>query len=838
MGRAWPCLLALALCLAGPSLWAQPLGSQQRAVDEAEAIFQRAVTVQERGLRKQAERLFLDAEHKFRVLLRLSPRNAHVLGRLSAILHRQRRFADARDLLLPAMKEGVKDTELRWQLALAEEGLGHHQEAVALAQTVAETRADATTFVFLARLHFRLGDLQRSAAAWDRYAEARTAKLACQGPDREISEMRAEIAFRLGQHRRAVPILMPCQAAHPGEARLLRNLASALVGSGEPRRAIATLGEIQGAEALSPRTLEAKAYALLADRQAAKALVLLGHLDPGSATPPQGDRRAWARRQVLTATAHTLLGASSDAHAAYARALAWDPDSIDALAGLGVLLAGQGRYPEALAPLTKALEKRPRNAEVCHYLGRTRLKLGRTDEGVGTYRACLALEPDSPDAKSRLATVLLRAYPGQPTTTDEALALCEEALAIQPASTAARLGALTARRLRARREFAAPHVGVMGLERAVLELEAARALDATDAGVLADLAVALLELGRATEAQALLAPALDRTPASPTLLALYVRAATLTGSAQAAADRVASILGGSRPDDRALALELGALYAQLGQVDMSADALASLSDKDPDLAAMEGKLHLAAVAQLFAQAPTPRALETAAKHAQRAGALLGPSRSDRLGFELAQALLSLKRAPHDGFATQVERLGASEDQLLRYLSHAGLSLLSALSAYLAGDFALATTTARKALATLPDASTGEAGELRSVLGLSYLARARSLASTANLDGADREAALAASYLPEGDPSLLSLKAALAQRRGQRGLARRLWRSLELREVPEALLGLSILAFDEGDLGAAVAYGERYVRLGGARADEMRAWLDAARPFVGKGGPLP
>jgi tetratricopeptide (TPR) repeat protein len=824
-------------------LAAQPLSSQQRALDEAEAIFQRAVTVQERGLRHQADRLFLDAEHKFRVVLRASPRHAHALGRLSAILQRQRRFAEARDLLAPAIREGLADIEVRWQLALAEEGLGHHEEAAALAMAVAQLRADGATYAFLGRVHYRRGDLEAASAAWDRYADQRPAKEACLGADREISELRAEIEFHRDQHRLAIPILLPCHAAYPDDARLVRNLATALAKSGEPRRALELLMQLHGAEADSPRTIEAKAYALIADRQAARALSLLGRLGHGSQTPPAEERGAWARRELLAASAHGMLDRDTEAHAAYTRALLWDPGNTDAQIGLGILLSSHKRFEEALGPLRQARTLRPRSAEACHHLGRSLAKLGRHDESIDTYRSCLGLEPGSAEAQTRLATALLAATPTSATPTsativDEALALCEKALAIQPTSTAARRGVITARRLRARRDLADAQADTLALSRAAAELQAAHALDATDTGVVADLAVVLFKQGLYAEAQALLTPMVGAAPVDPTVLALYLRASTLTGTAQAAASRVATLLGHTRPTHSKLALELAKLHVELGRLDMAAHALATVSAADPSLAELEGKLHLAAAAGLLPKVADPQVLEAAEKHAERARALLQGGDTERYACELAVALLSLARAPNDAFSARVQRLAAHKEQLFAHLSPAGLALLFALRDYLGGDFAMAVATAGKALAERSDTDTPEATELRLVLGLAHLGRARHLLATDNTRGAEREAVLAARTLADGDPYLVSVRAVLAYRQGQRAVAQRLWQSLEAREIPEALLGLCVLAFEASDVSTAIAYGERYVRLGGAKSDEVRSWLDSARRFVGKGGPLP
>src|SRR5438876_371647 len=133
----WSCRLLAAALLAtalGGSLAQAQTASQQRALDEAEELFQSAIAAQQQGADARSQSLLADAERRFRAVLRFDPRQAIALGRLGAVLYQFHRYKEARELLAPAVAAGLRDPEVRWQLALALEALHDVTGARAIAE--------------------------------------------------------------------------------------------------------------------------------------------------------------------------------------------------------------------------------------------------------------------------------------------------------------------------------------------------------------------------------------------------------------------------------------------------------------------------------------------------------------------------------------------------------------------------------------------------------------------------------------------------------------------------------------------------------------------------------
>jgi tetratricopeptide (TPR) repeat protein len=86
------------------------------------------------------------------------------------------------------------------------------------------------------------------------------------------------------------------------------------------------------------------------------------------------------------------------AEAAYRRALALDPDFVDAYINLGALLCEAGRCSEAVALYDDAIARSPDIATL-HFNRAIALEDRRRDaEALQSYDRCLALEPDFADA--------------------------------------------------------------------------------------------------------------------------------------------------------------------------------------------------------------------------------------------------------------------------------------------------------------------------------------------------------------------------------------------------------------------------------------------------------
>lgn len=82
------------------------------------------------------------------------------------------------------------------------------------------------------------------------------------------------------------------------------------------------------------------------------------------------------------------------------------PDDPDALAGLGIALADQGRVGEAAASFTRAAAIDPDNGDTRVNLCAALQKLGRFEDAVREGRAAVRLRPQQADAHSNLAAAL------------------------------------------------------------------------------------------------------------------------------------------------------------------------------------------------------------------------------------------------------------------------------------------------------------------------------------------------------------------------------------------------------------------------------------------------
>jgi tetratricopeptide (TPR) repeat protein len=99
-------------------------------------------------------------------------------------------------------------------------------------------------------------------------------------------------------------------------------------------------------------------------------------------------------------------GQSAAAEAAYLAALKLEPDSVEALNGLGLARAHQDRYAEAVPPYLKAIKLRPDLVEAHINLGLAWFALHNTPGAIAEHRIALRLEPDNVAAHINLGKLL------------------------------------------------------------------------------------------------------------------------------------------------------------------------------------------------------------------------------------------------------------------------------------------------------------------------------------------------------------------------------------------------------------------------------------------------
>jgi len=80
----------------------------------------------------------------------------------------------------------------------------------------------------------------------------------------------------------------------------------------------------------------------------------------------------------------------------FLEALKINPDFVNALGGLGVLYIEQGRYPEAVSRLERAVRKAPKVGQLHFELGRAYRGMGDNARAKAEFSRAAELEPDTP----------------------------------------------------------------------------------------------------------------------------------------------------------------------------------------------------------------------------------------------------------------------------------------------------------------------------------------------------------------------------------------------------------------------------------------------------------
>ena len=122
---------------------------------------------------------------------------------------------------------------------------------------------------------------------------------------------------------------------------------------------------------------------------------------PAAAAPPDPDReeqQAGELKLILQRADAALHNQkTAEAEKAYRRALKLKPDSPEAHYGLGLALARQGRYQEALGAFDQAVRLSPTWARVHKDRGVALLKLNRPGDAAQAFRTALRHHPDDPE---------------------------------------------------------------------------------------------------------------------------------------------------------------------------------------------------------------------------------------------------------------------------------------------------------------------------------------------------------------------------------------------------------------------------------------------------------
>ncbi len=100
---------------------------------------------------------------------------------------------------------------------------------------------------------------------------------------------------------------------------------------------------------------------------------------------------------------HHRKASYADAIAAYQKALAANPDYVEAHNGLGVIYSSQGQYPLALEHFQKAIELTPTATYLHNNLGYAYLLQGQNSEAAAAFQEALHFDPHNHKARRNLA---------------------------------------------------------------------------------------------------------------------------------------------------------------------------------------------------------------------------------------------------------------------------------------------------------------------------------------------------------------------------------------------------------------------------------------------------
>ena len=188
-------------------------------------------------------------------------------------------------------------------------------------------------------------------------------------------------------------------------------------------------------------------------------------------------------------------GRIDDARSICRRALAQDPDDVDAAQLLGVLVGRVGETSEAIDLLERAASGRPGDANILSNLGAVYRSAGRYDDAEARYREAIAIDAGNASAHFNLAN--LQAARGR---AEDSLAAYQAAFELEPTNAGIGNNMATALKAAGRYEQA---------ERVYRVLIAAHP---EDAALRCNLGVLCMELGRTKDAVALYRAALDLDP--------------------------------------------------------------------------------------------------------------------------------------------------------------------------------------------------------------------------------------------------------------------------------------------------------------------------------------
>jgi len=352
--------------------------------------------------------LVRDAELLLRALPPDEPAHRLLHGQLELLTGRPQEAA-ARLAPLLEMELGELDVDLRRLVADAYVQLGRSAEAVPLVAPCAA--AEPRCALLLAEAAYRGGDVARAVAALEPHA-----RTALADADAYPAALRGRLVQTYGRmlvaaarYGDALPALELASELLPDEPLSWKSLGDALAASGERERAVAALERFRAASQAADerrRQLDAArqdpARAALAE---ARQFLAAGRNDAALAVvrreralAPESLFARLAEIQVLIA-----LRRLDEALAAAAAAVEAFPADADARYTRGAVHLARGERAASEADFVAALELAPGHVPTLHDYSLLLLDAQRADEARRLLERALAIDPDDPVARRRLA---------------------------------------------------------------------------------------------------------------------------------------------------------------------------------------------------------------------------------------------------------------------------------------------------------------------------------------------------------------------------------------------------------------------------------------------------
>jgi len=279
------------------------------------------------------------------------------------------RWEEAESELRAAIAHNPYQAEWHFNLGLTLDAAGRHQEAFSAFCASAELDDSHPQACLLAGLNALRADELEQAIIWlERASEANPA-------DGAALTARIEAHARLDQHELAETVFYLAQEMAPQHAPLYIAMADSLLDRKRHDKAVWCLREAgridPSCEGLRPRL--ARAYAATGRHERARQLLML-------------ELRSF-------------------------------PGDLDTLLEIGQLLVDMERYDEAGEKLRRVLELEPDHAEAHFMLGDAAERQGDAMGAMRQYEIVLRLEPDYPEVRQRVASIIMeRVRIGMPLT--------------------------------------------------------------------------------------------------------------------------------------------------------------------------------------------------------------------------------------------------------------------------------------------------------------------------------------------------------------------------------------------------------------------------------------